>query len=459
MNRKNRHGTGKRRPDVLKAAEKHRQAGRFKEALASCRLILKGEPENFAAHMCLARMSLDLGRLESAASMVLRALSTEPGSEDGQGLLKQVTGQIEDPQAQAQVLVEYAQILKGKGMIDAALLQHRRALRLNPARAAHDTQESLALLAKGDLKNGWPAYEWRNTIGSLGAFTDKVWAGEPLAGKTVLVWGEQGIGDQIMFSTCLPDIIRQAGHVILAIDERLTTLFSRSFPEASVHGATRFGPDGKTSVHNFQWLESFPPVDCFVMMGSLPRFIRQTIDRFPTTANQMVADPLRVEYWRQQIGGKDNLKKVGIAWRSIRESDDRIYPGFNLWRPLFGNRALHFVNLQAGMHSHEEQVLKQEFGLDLDVMEELDLVENIDDMAALICSLDGVVTTLTSVQWLAAAMGVPVWSVARAGNESQEMLLGEDRYPWFPALNICLSEDDAILRRAFEDAGNAITMM
>ncbi len=442
----------------LIAAGKHRRAGRLKDALSLYREVLEEDTGNLTAHISLAQMSLDMGQVESAASMALRALSISSQDPRCQKILDQVIARMEGEDSQAQVLFEYSQILKEEKKWKEALIPYRRALRLNPSLAASDTFDSITLLSGGDLENGWWAYEWRNTVGSLGPFTDRVWNEEDLTGKTVLVWGEQGIGDQIMFSTCFPDIIEQAGQAIIGVDERLTSLFSRSFPKASIHGVSRYS-GGETQVSDFDWLQNYPPVDFFVLAGSLPRFFRPTIDSFPKTSNRLIPEPDRLTHWRKRLDKMGSGKKVGICWRSIRKNEelDGIYPLLELWEPLLASPGFQFVNLQPGITPQEVDSLKSKFGIELMEFQELDLVENLDDTSALISALDGVVTTLVYTQWLAAAVGTPVWSIARGNRKNQWGFLGEDAYPWFPEMNVCLEEENDLLHRAFGRAAREIS--
>ncbi|MBL6931149.1 MAG: hypothetical protein ISR46_06570, partial [Rhodospirillales bacterium] len=307
------------------------------------------------------------------------------------------------------------------------------------------------LLAQGHLQQGWLAFEWRNTIGSLGPFTEKVWNGEGLTGKTVLVWGEQGIGDQIMFSTCLPDIIEQAGHVIIGIDERLVSLFERSFPQASVYGVTRYTADGQTVVQDFSWLDNYPAVDFFVLEGSLPRFFRPTIESFPTRSNKLIADTQQVESWCHRMEGLGSGKKIGISWRSLYVNEDRAdhFPALELWRPLFDRPDTHFISLQAGMTQQEQLLFKERFGLEIIVFDDLDLNDDLDGTAAVISALHGVVTTQNYLQWLSPALAVPTWVISKGSRDMQWGLLGEKHYPWFPALNVCIEDEDDRLEKVF----------
>ena len=128
-----------------------------------------------------------------------------------------------------------------------------------------------------------------------------------------------------------------------------------------------------------------------------------------------------------------------------------------LWQPLFDVKDVHFINLQAGVTPQEVKMMRDSFGVKITIFSEIDLIENLDDMAALCGSLDGVVTTRVSLQWLAAAIGVPVWSIARGRQKSEWCMLGNEHYPWFPDLNVCIEETDDLLIKGFYRAGKEIS--
>jgi tetratricopeptide (TPR) repeat protein len=448
-----------KRDKRITLAQAHRAAGRLKEAFRLFREVLDDESENLDALVNLTEMSLELRQFDVAASLILRALKCEPEDSHCLFVLDQVFAAYRETDSQAQLIFEYSQILKENDLWDKALHKHRQALRLNPTLANTDNFDSISLLSQGNLEKGWLAFEWRNTVGSLGPFTDKVWNGESLSGQTVLVWGEQGIGDQIMFSTCLQDIIENAEHVIIGIDERLVKLFQRSFPKAAVHGVARYTASGKIHVQDFKWLESHPPVDFFILQGSLARIFRPSIKSFPSISNRLIGAPERLEYWGRKLAKLGPGKKIGISWRShIVERQSKSYPELPLWQPLFEIKDAHFICMQAGVTAEEVQMIKENFGVNIISFSEIDLTEDLDDMAALCGSLDSVVTTMVALQWLAAAIGTPAWTIARGQRKSEWCMLGHEYYPWFPDLKVCLERSDDLLIQGFRRVAKEISM-
>lgn len=442
----------------LSLAQDYRRCGRMKDSFRLFRQVLDDQPENLVALMNLTEISLELGRAEGAASLILRALLYNPEDSQCLNVLDQILAALKETVSQAQLLFEYSQILKNKGFWNEALVKHRQALRLNPTLANTDNFDSVPLLASGNLQQGWLAYEWRNTIGSLGPFTDKVWNGEDLSGKTVLVWGEQGIGDQIMFSTCLEDIIEKAELVLVGTDERLVTLFQRSFPKAIIQGVARYTAIGETRVQDFKWLEEYPSVDFFIMQGSLARFFRPSIESFPSVSNRLVGDPHRLKYWTNKLAKLGPGKKIGVSWRShLVERQSSCYPDLSLWQPIFDVKDVHFISLQAAVTPQETKIIRDDFGVHVKSFNEIDLIEHIDDTAALCGSLDCVITTRVSLQWLAAAIGTPVWSIARGHRNSEWCMLGNEHYPWFPELKVCIEESNDVLINYFRRAAKEIS--
>jgi len=444
---------------VLAAADAARKAGRPGDALALYKKILEKDPENATAFVGLVKIALNTNKIETAVALVGRALISEPGNTDALDAFAKVAAALDDPQKTARLNFDISQGLKQKGLFEEALVLHRKALCFDSGLAATDTQESLPLLIGGKLKEGWMAFEWRNTVGSLGPFTDKVWNGsDDVTDKTVLVWGEQGIGDQIIFINCLPDIMERAGQVIIEADDRLVDLFQRSFPKALVHGSTRFTGEGKSSWKDFSWLHDCPPVDYFIMQGSLPRFFRPTLESFPSSGGRLCADSERATAMAERLASLGMGRKVGICWRSLLRAEDRddFYPPLECWRPIFSMPDSCFINLQAGLDRHEKEELEKRFAIDLVSIEDLDLTQDIDGTAALVSVLDAVVSTMTYLPMLSASLAVPTWRISRGGPEDEWAFLGAEKFPWFPELHVGFGTSDEDLTGQFEKAATGI---
>ncbi|MDQ2102762.1 tetratricopeptide repeat protein, partial [Azospirillum isscasi] len=297
-----------------------------------------------------------------------------------------------------------------------------RALRLTPDLALAHFNRGLLRLERGDLAEGWAGYGWRFASGQVGAGRPPrmpAWRGEELAGKRLLVWGEQGVGDTILFSSLCAEAIACARSVVIETDRRLVPLFARSFPAALVR-AQRPDPEG------------VPDCDLHVPIGSLARVFRRDLSAFAAQdGGWLVPDPERVARWRDRVAALGPGLRVGIGWRSalMTESRRAAYSRLDRWGPLFAVPGVVFVNLQYGACEAELAAAEQRFGVAVHRWGDLDLTDDFDGTAALMTALDLVISPAMAVGELAAALGVPVW---RFGGRDWTQL-GTAVRPWFPA--------------------------
>ncbi|HYH23391.1 MAG TPA: tetratricopeptide repeat protein, partial [Azospirillum sp.] len=299
----------------------------------------------------------------------------------------------------------------------------RRALALDPQHPSAHFNLGLLNLARGTLAAGWAGYDHRFRdlafAGAVRRVSAPSWQGEDLTGKRILVWREQGIGDQILFASCLPDVVAGAGRVIVECDPRLVPLFARSFPTAEVRPAT----DGEA-----------PAVDVHAPIGSLPRWLRPESGTFPARPAYLSADPARHRVWRERLAALGPGPAVGICWRSGLMTAERraAYTRLNDWGPVFAVPGVRFVNLQYDDCAAELAEAERRFGVTIHRWPDLDLKNDLEGVAALMANLDLVISPATSVGELAAALGTPTW---RFGVTDWTQL-GTAVRPWFPAMRI-----------------------
>jgi hypothetical protein len=168
---------------------------------------------------------------------------------------------------------------------------------------------SLVLLLQGLFERAWPDYEARllSETWPRQGFPQPRWQGEALSGKTLLVHAEQGLGDEIMFASCLPEVISQAGRCIIDCHPRLVSIFERSFPAALVHGGHQWDDPS--------WLAAYPAVDYQIPIGSLALHTRRNAGDFPRHAGYLRADPRKVAAWQERLAGLGAGAKVGLSWQ------------------------------------------------------------------------------------------------------------------------------------------------
>ena len=316
---------------------------------------------------------------------------------------------------------------KNLGDLNTALRCLDRALQLEPEHANARWNRSLCLLGQGRIEEGWLDYEWRWKTSEHceeRPFHQPRWDGSDPRGKTVLVWLEQGLGDRILFASLLPDLVRAGARCIVECDLRLMKLFARSFPDAEVVPDTE-PPHPRTRQ---------PDIDFQIPVGSLARWFRPSLASFPKKSGYLVPDASEAARWNERLARLSDGLKVGICWRSglARGMRSVYYSQLSQWGPILTIPGVQFVNLQYDECSAELREAERLFGVRVHVPEDLDLRNDQDGLAALIASLDLVISGGTAVDALAGALGVPAWVLTRSIGDWWG--LGTDHCPWNPSV-------------------------
>ncbi|HRJ60170.1 MAG TPA: tetratricopeptide repeat protein, partial [Azospirillaceae bacterium] len=333
-----------------------------------------------------------------------------------------------DPCGLADMLNNLGMAARQNGALQTAKAWMARALRIDPRHGLAAWNLGLLQLADGDLTGGWAGYERRFAAATLQpprAIRLPVWRGEALRGERLLVWGEQGVGDEILFASCLADLAGLDGQVVLECDHRLVSLFARAFPWAEVR-ASEGEPGGP---------ERRVPSDCDYQLpiGSLPALTRRQLADFPQAKPAYLSprDDL-VAVWRKRLNDLPNGIRVGVAWTSQVVDAYRAAAYMKLadWLPMLRVPGVVGVNLQYGDTRDELRRLREESGATLESWPDLDLKDDFESVAALMSQLDLVVCPASSVGELSAALGVPTWRVC--GKDWTHF--GADVRPWFPTM-------------------------
>ncbi|MDD2767307.1 MAG: tetratricopeptide repeat protein [Methylococcus sp.] len=319
--------------------------------------------------------------------------------------------------------------LQDLGRIDDALAAYETALALEPENRSVRFHRALARLLVHDFENAWADYELRllSEDHPRRAFPYPRWDGSGLSGKTILVYAEQGLGDEIMFASCLPDVVARAGHCVIECNEKLAPIFRRSFPTATVHGGSQ---------HDDQaWLSQMSPIDCCTPIGSLPLYFRNRLADFPSHDGYLKADEERVAHWRQVLESLGPGLKVGISWRGGTCQTRQSYRSLPLesLAPILEVDGTHFVNLQYG--ECRQEIAKLQAAQDLTVHDFPEAIADYDETAALVTALDLVISVCTAAVQLAGALGRPVWVLAPAGPEWPFGIV-ECPMPWHPSCRV-----------------------
>lgn len=330
------------------------------------------------------------------------------------------------------------------GRVDQAIADCRTALaqaRTPEHRTAMAFALSLLLLGAGRLDEGWEVYEARldaEHAEPIHFLIDRPrWSPEDeLAGKRLLLIGEQGLGDEILFANMLEDVqaaLGPEGRLVLAVEPRLVPLFRRSYPNAVVgaHATIRRGARVMRAV---PFIGDGDSVDLWAPLASPLRRFRRKLDAFPHRASFMSADPAEVEQWREVLSRLPG-KKVGLLWSSLvmTGARARYFSPFQAWRSVLETPGVTFVNLQYGERDADLAYAREAFGAEIVTLPGIDLKNDLDEVAALACALDLVVGVSNATLNIAAACGAAAWLVAPAGLWTQ---LGTDRHPWYSQVRV-----------------------
>ncbi len=369
----------------------HQQRGRLPEAIAAARIAVEHGPQSVETMLHLATLLRQCDQPAEAEALYRRALALRPES-------------VEIMNSLGSSLVE-------QGRAHDAIRQYEQAIELRPNYAAAHSNRGLALLELGRFAEGWDEYEWRWQSGQQSRgnwnFSQPQWDGAALTGRTILIYGEQGLGDEIMFATCYGEVIDEAARAIFLCDARLERLFRRSFPQATVLGV----PQG--SEHSWR-LPQGVSLDVQCPAGSLPRYLRRSADAFPRQRQLLQPAAEKVDAWRQKFSHTGAGMKVGIAWRTGDAAlmQSRRSTQLEAWCPILTAANVQCVNLQyGGDYRREIAEVASQTGAKIFDPPEADNQFDLDGLAAKIAALDLVITVDNTIAHLAGAVGTPTWVV------------------------------------------------
>ena len=398
---------------------------RHAEAIEVLRRAIHADPKSALLWNTLGTVQSELGEFETASLFFNEALSCD------------------ESQFRARYNRGNAKLALGDadGALDdceAALAQ----VQLDEERAMMQLARSTMLLNLGRIAEGWDAYEARldPSFSDLTRFLIERprWSpADELEGRSLLVFGEQGLGDEVLFANLLPDVLRALGprgKLWLAVEQRLVPLFQRSFPDAIVGAHITRKVENRT-YRAAPFVTDPEAIDLWTPFGSLLRRFRTSVDAFPGGRAYLAADPARVAHWRGVTDGLGPGLKVGLLWKSLKveTARARFYSPFEAWAPVLAVPGVRFVNLQYGDCTKEIAAAQAQLGVEIFQPPAIDLKDHLDDVAALCGALDLVIGPANATSNIAAACGAATWLISTPGAWPK---LGTDRYPWYPAMRV-----------------------
>jgi len=399
-----------------------KESGQHEEAVAACERALALAPDLANAWSNLGGALLESGESERALAAHRRALELAP--QDAR--------------------VHYNLGIAEERRLDcpAAIDSYRRAVALDSTLAAAHLRLACVLLMTGAFSEGWTEYEWRwsdrAAVSRRYDFTS--WAGEFVPGRRLLLWGEQGIGDEILHASQVEEIARAGLNVTLEVDPRLVGLMQRSI--AGIRVVPR----------REQPAIDVAAFDCQSPLASLGRWLRPSFHAFPSRRGYLKADAGRVESFISRLRAGSNDRVIGVSWSSSNaEFGQHKTTQLTEWAGMLRSAGAKFIDLQYGDTAEQRSKLRDRLGIDIGHLDDLDLHNDLEGLAALCAACDLVITVSNVTAHVAGALGVPVWLLAPKGNGGLWCWF-KDRQdsPWYPSMRIFRQQIPGVWRDVFE---------
>ncbi|MDH5378178.1 MAG: tetratricopeptide repeat-containing glycosyltransferase family protein [Gammaproteobacteria bacterium] len=360
------------------------------------------------------------GKIDQAADLIQKALELE---------------------VSPKILGNFSLVLQELGETDQALSVATQAANLSPESLDFRWNLGILQLLQQNFEEGWENYEAGIENGSrrMPALPIPRWHGNPLSHERLFIQSEQGLGDQILFSTCFGDLATLVQECTIECHPRLVSIFSRTWPELTFKK-----PDANLQFFDYRF-----------EMGSLPSLFRKNQSCFPSELSHVIAATKeREEKWRSLLASLEGLK-VGISWQG-GNADEAWKRSTTLsdWYPTSHIPGIELINLQYG-----------DLTLHLDEMNELgihhwpqeDLTNDLENLCGLIGNLDLVITVSSTVAHLAAAMNKPVWLLLPYA-PSWRWFLNISYSPWYPSVQIFRQEQRGDWTHVFEKVNQELRL-
>lgn len=418
--------------------------GDLENAVTLYKKAINIDPEYTAALSNLGMALIAQGRFEEAADNLHKAVTLVPNSAEYRnnlGILFNRQGRFEEAVAASEKAIamrpDYVEAYNNLG---TALIELRRfsesiaafekAITIDPQCAQAHHNRSLVLLLTAQFKHGWDEYEWRwrndDFSTPIRPFSQKRWDGS-LEGLTkLLVWAEQGVGDEVQFSGLIRHIISRGIDVVVECDKRLLPLLHRSFPGTVAVGRTE--PPNS--------LLEDPLITHQIPMASIPRVLGLSPDSMPFQNAFMIPDEKLRERLRREYKRDGKSVLVGISFRSgnSQEGGKRSI-GLEHWGPILKVTGTRFVNLQYGECSRQLQEAYNLFGVEILDDKNIDPLRNLESFAAQVATMDLVISVDNSTVHFAGALGTEVWTILPTVPDWRWGLEG-DRTRWYSTMRL-----------------------
>lgn len=393
--------------------------GHLDEATRACERALALKPDHAPAHTNLGIICDERGDVDGAVAAHRRAVAADPTYARGHANL--------------------AIVLGNAGELDEALALSHQAVALAPDNALTRSNHAHFLLMSGDLINGFAEYGWGRQCKELAEgmprFDAPEWQGEPLHGRTLLLYADYGIGDALQFVRYLPMVAARGGTVVLQVQPAIASLLR---PLRSVTVVARGEP--------------LPPFDVALPLMELPRIFATTLETIPANIPYLPTDPVKVAAWRSELG-KISALKVGVVWAGNpkHKGDARRSLSAEAVLPRLVTPGVQLFSLQKEPRPADAALMAS---LGSAVIDLAPALGDFSDTAAAVSVLDLVISVDTSTAHLAGALGRPVWMLLPYALDWRWLRDRADT-PWYPTMRLIRQERprawDGVLTRAAAD--------
>ena len=424
-----------------------KEHGQLEEAIDAYNTAIEIQSDHKEVYYNLGIALKKQGQLEEAIQVYYKAIDITPNNTkiyNNLGNIYQEQDRLEDAvymyqkaikiQPRADIYNNLGIALKEQGQLEEAIQVYYKAIEIQPQFANAQNNIGLILFLQGDFKNGWQQYQWRWKCDDFPSenrpFHQPSWNGSNPSAKTILVWAEQGIGDEIMFASMLNDLRQSNANIMVECEQRLISLFQRSFPDIQFFCRTN-PPDQQLLNSN---------IDYQISMGSLGQWLRTDLDSFKQGQSYyLTACPDKTAELRNKYQQLANGRKlVGISWKSTDISQRRAKSkstSLEYWASVLSQPNCYFINLQYGDVATEVTKFESDTNLKVYQDKEIDPLVNLDGFAAQISALDLVISTSNTTVHMAGALGKRVWTLLPHIPDWRWTLDREEAL-WYPAMRL-----------------------
>ena len=395
------------------------------EAVVTYKKAINIKPDYMEVYNNLGITLREIKKLKESELIYKKAIELKPDFADAYnnlGISQRELNKFEESEASYKKAIELkpdfadaynnlGYTLRELGRLDDSEASYKKAIELKPDFADAYNNLSFTLLSKSNFEEAFKLSEWRwkteLKIGTEFYSKKPYWDGQNKS--SVFVWREQGIGDEIMFCSILPELIEKSENIILNCDKRLIPLFSRSLSDKVTYQSEQ------NNVHENNY-------DFHIPMGSLPLHFRKNLSSFNNSSKgYLKADKTKIYEFKKKLSDRKKVKIIGLSWHTkskIQMASFRNIPLKNLVSEI-NNSDIKFISLQYGDVSEEIKELKKEIGIDIIDLQEVDKRDDIDSLAALVSACDLVVSIDNFILHLAGSLGVETKALLPLSSDSR----------------------------------------